>query len=145
MLESFCGVGNPFSLGPINEGSRLLDFGCGAGFDLFAASKLIGENGRLYGVDLTEEMVRRAKNNLAVAGVADFDIKKVDSETIPYDDHSFDVIISNGVINLSVNKETTFRELRRVLKPGGRIQFADIILEKELPANLAGSAEAWSQ
>ncbi len=123
----------------------MLDFGCGAGFDLFAASKLIGENGRLYGVDLTEEMVRRAKNNLAVAGVADFDIKKVDSETIPYDDHSFDVIISNGVINLSVNKETTFRELRRVLKPGGRIQFADIILEKELPANLAGSAEAWSQ
>lgn len=123
----------------------MLDFGCGAGLDLFIASKLVGETGRLYGIDLTEEMVQQAKKNLAVAGVANIEIKKVDSEAIPYGDRFFDVIISNGVINLTPSKETTFREMYRVLKPRGRLQFADVMLEKELPANLAGSAEAWSQ
>ncbi len=123
----------------------MLDFGCGAGLDLFIASKLVGETGRLYGIDLTEEMVLQAKKNLAVAGAANIEIKKVDSDTIPYGDRFFDVIISNGVINLTPSKETTFREMHRVLKPMGRLQFADVMLEKELPANLAGSAEAWSQ
>jgi SAM-dependent methyltransferase len=144
-LESFCGVGNPFSLGKIEPGSMLLDFGCGAGFDLFVASRLVGENGRVCGIDLTEEMVQRARENLTRAGVTNFEIRKVDSETMPYNDHSFDVAISNGVINLSPNKETTFSEIYRVLKPGGKLQFADVVLENELPAGLAGSAEAWSQ
>jgi ubiquinone/menaquinone biosynthesis C-methylase UbiE len=144
-LESFCGVGNPFSLGKIDPGIVLLDFGCGAGFDLFVASRLVGENGRVCGIDLTEEMVQRARENLTRAGVTNFEIRKVDSETMPYNDHSFDVAISNGVINLSPNKETTFSEIYRVLKPGGKLQFADVVLENELPAGLAGSAEAWSQ
>ena len=132
-------------MGPIKPGSILLDFGCGAGFDLFVASKLIGEKGRVYGIDLTEEMVQRAKKNLNLAGVTNFEIKKVDSETVPYENDFFDVVISNGVINLSENKETTFKEIYRILKPGGRLQFADVMLERELPATLAGSAEAWSQ
>ncbi len=144
-IESYCGVGNPFSLGKINPGSAILDFGCGAGFDLFVAGKLVGENGRVCGIDLTEEMVQRASENLTLAGVANFEIKKVDSEAIPYDNHSFDVVISNGVINLSPSKQTTFREIYRVLKPGGKLRFADVVLENELPPNLAGSAEAWSQ
>ncbi len=144
-FDSSCPVGNPFSLGPIAPGSALLDFGCGAGFDLFVAAKLVGEKGRLYGVDLTEEMVQRAKENLALAGVKNCEVRKVDAEAIPYDDHSFDVVISNGVINLSPNKETTFKELHRVLRPGGRLQFADVVLENDLPAGLAQSAEAWSQ
>ncbi len=145
MLESFCGVGNPFSLGKINPGSALLDFGCGAGFDLFVASKLVGDSGRVCGIDLTEEMVGRARENLTLAGITNFEVKKVDSEAIPYDDHSFDVIISNGVINLSPSKQTVFREIYRALKPRGKLQFADVILDSELPADLAGSAEAWSQ
>ncbi len=144
-FESSCGVGNPFSLGRINPGSVLLDFGCGAGFDLFVASKLVGNKGRVCGIDLTEEMIRRAGENLTLAGVTNFEIKKVDSEVIPYDDRSFDIVVSNGVINLSPSKETTFREIHRVLKPGGKLQFADVVLEGELPAGLAGSAEAWSQ
>ncbi len=144
-FESYCGVGNPFSLGRINPGSALLDFGCGAGFDLFVASKLVGNKGRVCGIDLTEEMVQRARETLALAGVTNFEIKKVDSEVIPYDDRSFDVVISNGVINLSPSKETAFREIHRVLKPGGKLQFADVVVENELPADLAGSAEAWSQ
>ncbi len=144
-FESSCGVGNPFSLGTIRPGAAVLDFGCGAGFDLFVASRLVGERGLVCGIDLTEDMVLRAGENLTLAGITNFEIKKVDSETIPYDDCSFDVVISNGVINLSPCKETSFKEIYRVLKPGGRLQFADGVLEKDLPASLAGSAEAWSQ
>ena len=123
----------------------MLDFGCGAGFDLFVASRLVGERGLLRGIDLTGDMVLRARENLTLAGITNFEIKKVDAETIPYDDHSFDVVISNGVINLSPRKESSFKEIYRVLKSGGRLQFADVVLENELPVSLAGSAEAWSQ
>ena len=144
-FDSYCGVGNPFALGAIKPGSVLLDVGCGGGFDLFVASKIVGAKGRVFGIDLTEEMTQKAKENLALAGITNFEIKKVDSEIIPYNDHFFDVVISNGVINLSPNKETTFREIYRILKVGGRLQFADVMLENELPANLAASAEAWSQ
>jgi len=144
-FESSCGVGNPFSLGTIRPGSAVLDFGCGAGFDLFVASRVVGERGLLCGIDLTGDMVLRARENLTLAGITNFEIKKVDAETIPYDDDSFDVVISNGVINLSPRKESSFKEIYRVLKSGGRLQFADVVLENELPVSLAGSAEAWSQ
>ncbi|HWR58437.1 MAG TPA: methyltransferase domain-containing protein, partial [Thermodesulfovibrionales bacterium] len=97
-LESYCGVGNPFSLGMINPGSAVLDVGCGAGFDLFVASRLVGEKGRVFGIDLTEEMVEKAGKNLALAGLMNFEVKKVDSDIIPYDDNYFDVVVSNGVI-----------------------------------------------
>jgi arsenite methyltransferase len=123
LLESFCGVGNPFSLGPIRAGETILDVGSGAGLDLFIASMLAGAN----------------------AGVQNAELKQVDGEAIPYEDHAFDVVISNGVINLAPDKQALFQEIYRVLKPGGRLQFADVVLEKELPANLVGSADAWSQ
>jgi arsenite methyltransferase len=144
-FESSCPVGNPFSLGKINPGSAILDFGCGAGFDLFVARKLVGENGRLCGIDLTDEMAQQARENLAFAGVTNCEIKTVDEDAIPYDDCTFDVVISNGVINLSPCKQTVFREIHRVLRPGGKLQFADMVMETELPAGLSNSAEAWSQ
>jgi arsenite methyltransferase len=145
LLESFCGVGNPFTLGKIQLGDVVLDFGCGAGFDLFVASRFVGERGRVCGVDLTEQMVDHAKDNLASANITNIEIKKIDSECIPYPDHTFDVVISNAVINLSPRKDICFKEIYRVLRPGGRFQFADLILEKELPMNLSDSPEAWSQ
>lgn len=145
LLESFCGVGNPFSLAKIKKGDVVLDFGSGAGFDMFVASSLVGESGRVCGVDLTEEMVRRAENNLFEANISNVEIKKIDTEKLPYADSTFDVVISNGVINLSPCKDICFKEIYRVIKPGGRFQFADVVLETELPTNLSQSLEAWSQ
>jgi SAM-dependent methyltransferase len=145
LLESFCGVGNPFSLFPILPGSSILDVGCGAGFDLSIAARLTGPRGRVHGIDLTEAMVARARDNLRRQGIANAEVLQVQSESLPFADNTFDVVISNGVINLSPDKETLFREINRVLKPGGNFGFADVMLEQELPHGMAGSAEAWSQ
>lgn len=101
--------------------------------------------GRVIGVDLTHEMAMRAKRNLKAVGVTNVTVQQIDSETLPFEDDSFDYVISNGVINLSPNKTMLFKEIHRVLKPGGTLQFADIILEKELPPHLAASVESWSQ
>ena len=94
---------------------------------------------------MTRHMAERARENLSSTGVENFEIIEIDSKAIPYGDNTFDVVISNGVINLVPDKPACFRELFRVLKPGGRIQFADVIVENELPAHLAESPEAWSQ
>lgn len=145
LLESFCGVGNPFLLGEIRPGATILDFGCGAGFDLFVASRLVGKSGLVCGVDLTKEMIDRATSHLDVAGISHYEVRHIDAEVIPYPDNFFDVVISNGVINLSPCKLTCFREIYRVLKPGGRMQFADVLLEHDLPADMKDSPEAWSQ
>jgi arsenite methyltransferase len=144
-FESSCGVGSPFSLGNIRLGAGVLDFGCGAGFELFVASELVGESGLVCGIDLTENVVVWTRENFTLAGITNFEIKKVDSETIPYDDHSYDVVISNSVINPSPTKHTSFTEIYRVLKSGGKLQCAYVVPEKDLPSSLAGSAEAWSQ
>jgi arsenite methyltransferase len=112
---------------------------------MYIAGQLVGDQGRVCGIDLTDEMASLAQKNLAKTGTPNVEIKTVDTEHIPYPEHSFDVVISNGVINLSPAKQATFKEIYRVLKPGGVLQFADVVLEKDLPASLAGSAEAWSQ
>jgi len=123
----------------------VLDIGSGAGFDLFVAGRLAGKAGRVAGLDITREMVDLARKNLAASGLGSIDVDLVASADIPYDDATFDTVISNGVINLSPCKEHLFREIFRVLKYGGKLQLADVILEKELPAALTGSLEAWSQ
>lgn len=145
LLNSFCGVGNPFSIAPIESGWSVLDIGCGAGFDLYVASQLVGDNGKIVGVDLTEEMVDRARTNLATLQVKNAEVHLISSEQLPFADNTFDVVISSGVINLSPDKPSLFSEIYRVLKPVGRLQFADIILDKELPPHLATSVESWSQ
>lgn len=145
LINSFCGVGNPFVIFPLKKGSTVLDVGCGAGFDLYVASYHVGKQGRVIGVDLTEEMVLKARSNMQQLEVQNTEVHLVSSETLPFEDCTFDVILSNGVINLSPEKKKLFTEIFRVLKPGGRLQIADIILDKKLPPHLAVSVESWSQ
>jgi ubiquinone/menaquinone biosynthesis C-methylase UbiE len=145
LLRSFCGVGNPFAEGGILPGSNVLDVGSGAGFDLYIAMRMTGDSGRVCGIDLTREMVDSARKNLAECGMSSIELIYVSSDEIPYSDNTFDTVISNGVINLSPCKQELFQEIFRVLKNRGKLQFADVVLEKELPGTLAGSLEAWSQ
>jgi SAM-dependent methyltransferase len=143
LIESFCGVGNPFKLGSIKSGETILDVGCGAGFDLIVASRMVGQDGKVCGIDLTPEMAEKAKNNLKQYGVQNSDIQVSGAESIPYPDNTFDVVISNGVLNLSPIKEKCFREIFRVLKQNGRLQFADIVLKEDCGA-MCSTLEAWS-
>lgn len=145
VVDSFCGVGNPFSLGPISEGEVVLDVGCGAGLDMILAARRVGHSGRVCGIDITPEMVASARSNLERARVTNAEVRTGASEAIPYEDESFDVVISNGVLNLSPSKEKTFGEIHRVLKSGGRLQFADIVLKEDLPAEVIASLDAWSE
>lgn len=142
-MESFCGVGNPFTLGPIRKGESVLDIGCGAGFDLYVACQKVGEKGHVFGIDLTQEMVKKARKNLWDAP-CQVDIRAARSEAMPFEDASFDVVTSNGVLNLSPLKEQTFSEIYRILKPGGRLQFADIISKVKQPQHTVNDLEAWS-
>jgi SAM-dependent methyltransferase len=144
VVEGFCGVGNPWSIAPVAAGAAILDIGCGTGFDLIVASRLTGNRGRVMGIDLTAEMIDRAQQSIRLAGAANVETVMVEDERIPAADATFDVVVSNGVINLSPDKPGLFAEIVRVLKPGGRLQFADIIQEKPLPPELAGSAGSWS-
>jgi SAM-dependent methyltransferase len=143
LMKSFCGVGNPFTLGSINSGETILDVGCGAGFDLIVASRMVGQNGKVCGIDLTPEMAEQAKGNLKQYGVQNYDVQVAGAESIPYPNNTFDVAISNGVLNLSPLKEKSFREIYRVLKPNGRLQFADIVQKEDCGA-MCSTLEAWS-
>lgn len=144
IIESFCGVGNPFSLGPVSLGDTVLDVGCGGGLDVVMARHFTGTEGWVYGIDLVPEMVEKAGRNIDSMGLSNCDIKVAASEEIPFDDNIFDVIISNGAIYLSPLKEKSLSEVYRVLKPGGRFQFADVVLNDDLPEKVAACFDGWS-
>lgn len=136
------GCGNPLPEGLVCSGDVVLDLGSGAGHDLIAAARATGPRGRVIGVDMTGEMIAAARRNLAAAGAANAEIREGLIEALPVDDASVDMVISNCVINLSPDKPAVFRELARVLKPGGRFSISDIVADADLPALLRHSAAA---
>ncbi len=143
MVEAFCGVGNPFLLGEISAGASLLDVGCGAGFDCLVASALVGPSGRVEGIDLTPEMVSRASHHLSEAGAANASARVASADTLPFQYESFDVVKSNGALNLVPEKPVVLREIYRVLRGGGRFQFADVVRVRALSRE-HGDPDAWS-
>jgi arsenite methyltransferase len=131
--ERFVGVGNPFVLGEVRPGEAVLDLGCGAGFDVFIAAQLVGPLGRVVGVDLSPEMLAVAEEARLLAGIPQIEIWEAPVEGLPFLDGSFDVALSNGVLNLIPDKPAALREVFRVLKPGGRLQACDMSLAGDEP------------
>jgi arsenite methyltransferase len=145
VIDSFCGVGNPFSLGPIHKGETVLDIGCGGGFDVIFAATVVGLKGKVTGIDVTPEMLERSKKNLQETSIENVTLKQAAAEELPFPDNNFDVIISNGVFNLIPDKIKAFSEVFRVLKLNGRLMVADQILIGELSKEQKLSAESWAQ
>jgi uncharacterized membrane protein YdjX (TVP38/TMEM64 family)/rhodanese-related sulfurtransferase/2-polyprenyl-3-methyl-5-hydroxy-6-metoxy-1,4-benzoquinol methylase len=143
-IEAFAGVGNPFSQGALNPGERAVDLGSGGGFDCFVAAEQVGPKGSVVGVDMTEEMLERSRAVAAAMGLGNIEFRKGIIEDLPVEDGWADVVISNGVINLCADKRRVFSEIMRVLRPGGRLQFADIANGKEVPAGALRKIDLWT-
>lgn len=143
-VESFAGMGNPFSMGQLRPGETVLDIGCGAGFDSLIAARQVGQAGRVISVDMTPAMLEKAAAAAREAGIENIEFREGLAEALPVDDASIDVVISNGVINLCPDKMAVMQEVHRVLKPGGRVQIGDIVVHKELPQDAKDDIDLWS-
>ena len=143
-IEAFAGVGNPFSLGTLKPGECVVDLGSGGGFDCFIAAGQVGSEGRVVGVDMIDEMLGRARTAAVAMGLRNVEFRQGVIEDLPVEDGSVDVVISNGVINLCADKRQVFAEVMRVLKPGGRLQFADIANGREIPAGALRNIDLWT-
>jgi len=137
------GCGNPVALASLREGETVLDLGAGAGFDCFLAADKVGKNGRVIGVDMTPEMLEKARGNVEKGNYGNVEFRLGEIENLPVADNSVDVVISNCVINLAPDKGRVFKEAYRVLKPGGRLMVSDIVLLKELPGSIKNSIAAY--
>ena len=143
-VESFAGVGNPFSLRRLVRGERVVDVGSGAGFDSFIAAGQVGPGGYVAGVDMTAEMLTKSRETAAALGLGHVDFREGFAEALPVEEAWADVVISNGVINLCADKRAVFEEIRRVLKPGGRLQFADIANGRPVPEEAMRDVDLWT-
>lgn len=138
------GCGNPVAIASLKPGETVLDLGSGAGFDAFLAVRKVGKTGKVIGVDMTDEMLEKARENAKKSGFDNVEFRKGDIEDLPLEDEEVDVVISNCVINLAPDKEKVFKETYRVLKPGGRLMVSDVVLTKPLPDELKNNKELLS-
>lgn len=143
-VESFAGVGNPLRMEPIAAGATVVDIGCGSGTDLLLAANAVGPRGRAIGIDMTDAMLRKARAAAAEAGLTSVDLRRGDTLDLPIESGSADVVISNGVLNLAPDKRRAFSEVLRVLRPGGRFLYADIVVASELPESIRRDIDLWS-
>jgi arsenite methyltransferase len=143
-VESFAGVANPFSLRRLEKGAKVVDIGSGAGFDSFVAADQVGPTGRVIGVDMTDEMLAKARSTADNLGLEHVEFRKGLAEELPIEDGWADVAISNGVINLCADKRRVFSEIFRVLRPGGTLQFADIANSKPVPESAIQNVDLWT-
>ncbi len=143
-VASFAGTGNPFTMGALQAGETVLDIGAGAGFDTLLAALQVGPSGRVIAIDMTEAMLDRTREGARALGLTHVDARRGYAEALPVADGSVDVVISNGVINLTPDKVAVMAEVRRVLKPGGRIQIADIVVHREVPQDARDDIDLWS-
>jgi SAM-dependent methyltransferase len=144
LTQSFCGVGNPLGLGEMRPGQVVLDLGSGAGLDSMLAARRVAPTGRVIGIDMTEEMVEKARRNAQALGLSNVQFLHAEVEKLPLDDGSVDVAISNGVFNLCPDKGKVLAEVFRVLRPGGRLQMADILLEDGVTPEEVARKGTWS-
>lgn len=142
--ESFAGVANPFSLGRLEAGERVLDLGSGAGTDSLVAAQMVGDEGHVTGIDMTPEMLAKARGAAAEMGAANVEFVEGEAERLPFADASFDVVISNGVIDLIPDKDAVFAQLYRVLAPGGRIQVADVTIQNPVSGEGRRNIDLWT-
>ena len=143
-IESFAGTGNPFSLGELSSGERVVDVGCGAGIDSLIAAKKVGPDGRVIGVDMTPSMLEKARQAADEARLKNVQFRQGYAEALPVDDGWADVLISNGVLNLMPDKAAALEEMSRVLKPGGRLQIGDILVQKAVPESAKRKIDLWT-
>ena len=143
-VESFAGVANPWQLGRLAAGERVLDLGSGAGTDSLVAAQMVGERGRVIGIDMTPEMLTKARAAAAEMGASHVEFVETEAEQLPFSDGSFDVVVSNGVIDLIPDKDAVFAELFRVLAPGGRIQIADVTIQNPVSAEGRRNIDLWT-
>lgn len=143
-VECFAGVANPFALRDLEAGETVVDIGSGAGFDSVVAANRVGSSGRVVGIDMTEEMLGKAKASASELGIEHLEVQEGFVEDLPFEDGEVDVVISNGVINLCPDKRKVFAEIFRVLKPGGYLQFADIANSKPVPQSAIDNIDLWT-
>ncbi|HEX6025519.1 MAG TPA: methyltransferase domain-containing protein [Solirubrobacter sp.] len=143
-VESFAGVANHWALGRVEPGEVVLDLGCGAGSDLLIAAQMTGPNGRAIGIDMTPAMLERATNSARAMNLANVELHESLIEHLPVEDASVDVVISNGVIDLVPDKDAVFDEIDRVLRPGGRLQLADVAIHRELSEDARERIDLWT-